>query len=89
MNNNQPYFSSVWRFLACAVLLTAATTNAATLGGPMTLEDEGAFFVNGKIVTSNYPGASLITGPPRRDASRSTRCTCTTASRRARTACPS
>src|SRR5439155_9322584 len=36
---------------------------AATLGGPLTLEDEGAFFVGGKTVTSNFPGASLLTGP--------------------------
>src|SRR6266571_4054452 len=33
------------------------------LGGPLTLEDEGAFFVGGKTVTSNFPGASLLTGP--------------------------
>src|SRR5258707_10063062 len=37
--------------------------HSATLGGPLTLEDEGAFFVNGKTVTSNFPGASLVTGP--------------------------
>src|SRR5258708_4103896 len=37
--------------------------HSATLGGPLTLEDEGAFFVNGRTVTSNFPGASLVTGP--------------------------
>jgi hypothetical protein len=50
--------------LAIAILASGlAPARAATLGGPLTLEDEGAFFVNGKTVTSNYPGASLITGP--------------------------
>jgi pimeloyl-ACP methyl ester carboxylesterase len=47
----------------CAILFAAAGTNAASLGGPMTLEDEGSFFVNGKNIQSDYPGASLITGP--------------------------
>jgi len=32
-------------------------------GGPLTLEDEGAFFGNGKTVTSNFPGARSSTGP--------------------------
>ncbi|HKA46135.1 MAG TPA: lysophospholipase [Burkholderiales bacterium] len=36
---------------------------AATLGGPLTLADEGSFFVNGQSRLSNYPGASLVTGP--------------------------
>ena len=38
-------------------------THSATLGGPLTLEDEGSFFVNGQSVLSNHPGASLVTGP--------------------------
>ena len=37
--------------------------HAATLGGPLTLEDEGSFFVNGQSQRSDYPGASLATGP--------------------------
>src|SRR5262245_60390064 len=37
--------------------------HAGSLGGPLTLEDEGVFFVNGKAVASAYPGASLVTGP--------------------------
>jgi pimeloyl-ACP methyl ester carboxylesterase len=51
------------RFVACAILAGAAAANAATLGGPLTLEDEGSFFVNGKNVNSDYTGASLVTGP--------------------------
>src|SRR5262245_34532643 len=43
--------------------LAFGPAHAAALGGPLTLEDEGTFFVNGKTVTSNYPGASLVTGP--------------------------
>jgi len=48
-----------------ALLLACLSCNAVagTLGGPLTLEDEGSFFVNGKIVTSQHPGASLVTGP--------------------------
>lgn len=49
--------------LVTVLLLVAAPLFAATLGGPMTLEDEGSFFVNGKVITSDFPGASLITGP--------------------------
>ena len=50
--------------LAIAMLASGvAPAHSATLGGPLTLEDEGAFFVGGKTVTSNFPGASLLTGP--------------------------
>ena len=49
---------------AIAILAAAlAPARGATLGGPLNLDDEGAFFVGGKIVTSNFPGASLLTGP--------------------------
>ena len=41
----------------------AAPAHAASIGGPLTLEDEGNFFVNGQSVRSEYPGASLRTGP--------------------------
>src|SRR4249920_910142 len=55
--------SSFTRGIALSALVSFAPAHAATLGGPLTLEDEGAFFVGGKAITSNYPGASLITGP--------------------------
>ena len=51
---------------ACFAVLAASLSYSAaagTLGGPLTLEDEGSFFVNGKVVTSQHPGASLVTGP--------------------------
>src|SRR4029434_6765267 len=51
------------RFLAAVLSGTALQAQAATLGGPLTLEDEGSFFVNGQSVMSSYPGASLATGP--------------------------
>jgi len=41
----------------------AGAGGAATLGAPLTLADEGSFFVNGVSVRSDYPGASLATGP--------------------------
>ena len=63
MNNSSRYLSGALRWLACAALFFAATAGAVSLGGPLTLEDEGSFFINGKNVRSDYPGASLITGP--------------------------
>jgi len=58
----KPLLSFTW-CIALSALLSLAPAHAATLGGPLTLEDEGAFFVGGKTITSNYPGASLVTGP--------------------------
>jgi pimeloyl-ACP methyl ester carboxylesterase len=50
---------------ALAIVLTmgANADNRPTLGGKLELADEGSFFVNGKSVKSNYPGASAATGP--------------------------
>ena len=46
--------------------LTGQTMAASTLGGRLVLDDEGAFFVNGRKIQSEHPGASLVTGrqPP-------------------------
>lgn len=63
MKNGERYLSSARRCLACAALLATTAANGATLGGPLTLEDEGSFFVNGQVVKSDYPGPSLVTGP--------------------------
>ena len=49
--------------LAISMLLFWGSAMAATLGGKLELEDEGSFFVNGKSMRSEYPGASLATGP--------------------------
>ncbi len=55
-----------FRMLAACTLLgvcMSATAATMTLGGPLTLADEGSFFVNGQVVTTKHPGASLATGP--------------------------
>jgi pimeloyl-ACP methyl ester carboxylesterase len=51
--------------LLCAIppVLAVMPAAAASLGGPLTLEDEGSFFVNGQSTRSEYPGASAATGP--------------------------
>ena len=53
---------SLARWIVPAVLCWGSAA-AATLGGKLELEDEGSFFVNGQSVRSDYPGASLVTGP--------------------------
>ncbi len=52
--------------VAAALAISPATTwsQSKSLGGPLNLADEGAFFVNGKAMTSNFPGASARTGAP-------------------------
>ena len=57
MKFRYPFLAAV----CCYVM--AMQAHSATLGGPLTLEDDGSFFVNGQSVLSNYPGASLVTGP--------------------------
>ena len=44
-------------------ILFSTGAGAASLGAPLTLADEGSFFVNGQNIISNFPGASLVTGP--------------------------
>lgn len=52
------------RSLVIAMLmLTTGTLMAASIGGKLELEDYGSFFVNGRTLKSNHPGASLVTGP--------------------------
>jgi pimeloyl-ACP methyl ester carboxylesterase len=53
----------LWHVLLAAALICPSGAMAATLGGPLTLQDEGSFFVNGESYRSEYPGASLNTGP--------------------------
>ena len=53
----------LWRATLMVLPLCGATALAATLGGKLELDDEGSFFVNGQSVRSEYPGASLRTGP--------------------------
>jgi pimeloyl-ACP methyl ester carboxylesterase len=55
------------RAAACvaAALLTGAGgfAMAASLGGPMELQDEGSFFVNGRQAQSSHPGTSAFSAP--------------------------
>jgi pimeloyl-ACP methyl ester carboxylesterase len=41
---------AAWLFLSCA-----GPVAAGSLGGPLALQDEGSFFVNGKVVSTSYP----------------------------------
>src|SRR3954465_5608844 len=51
-------------FRRCIAAFAAAWTAGCTTGtAPLTLEREGSFFVNGEAVRTQYPGASLVTGP--------------------------
>ena len=57
------YPSAAASIIAASCALASPAFVAGSLGGPLTLEDEGSFFVNGQSVRSEYPGASLVTGP--------------------------
>lgn len=59
---------TAWRcaaaIAALATTIIPAAAQKSSLGGPLTLADEGAFFVGGKAIKSNFPGASSVTGTP-------------------------
>jgi hypothetical protein len=42
------------------LLATGGTAMAGSLGGPLELQDEGSFFVNGETTTSTHPGTSAV-----------------------------
>ena len=82
---------------ATAVLLAAAALAAhgqpqqkRFMGGPVTIEDQGSFFVGGVTKVSEYATVPVRAARPadaaarRRSRSRSARCTCSSRSRRAR-----
>src|SRR5215475_3314711 len=50
-----------WLCLSSAACLvaTAAGAFAGSLGGPLELQDEGSFFVNGQLTTSSHPGTPV------------------------------
>ena len=58
----EPTMSASFKLLT-VVALVSVVTACTTPGGKLVLEREGSFFVNGKAVQSQYPGASLVTGP--------------------------
>jgi hypothetical protein len=52
-----------WRTLLAGfsmLLATGGTAMAGSLGGPLELQDEGSFFVNGETTTSTHPGTSAV-----------------------------
>ena len=53
----------IFRVIIAVSILTTGTTMAASIGGKLELEDYGSFFVNGRSIKTNHPGASLVTGP--------------------------
>ncbi len=44
------------------LLATGGTSMAGSLGGPLELQDEGSFFVNGRQTSSSHPGTPIV-GP--------------------------
>jgi len=49
---------------ALSVLLAiGGTAMAGSLGGPLELQDEGSFFVNGQTTMSSHPGTSAFSAP--------------------------
>src|SRR6266516_709185 len=49
-----------WRTAAAALLLaTGGSAMAGSLGGPLELQDEGSFFVNGQLTQSTHPGTAV------------------------------
>src|SRR5213593_187518 len=42
-----------------ALLTTGGTAMAGSLGGPLELQDEGSFFVNGQLTPSSHPGTAV------------------------------
>ena len=45
------------------LLATGGLVMAGSLGGPLELQDEGSFFINGKQVQSSHPGTSAFSAP--------------------------
>jgi hypothetical protein len=51
-----------WRTAAAALsmlLATGGSVMAGSLGGPLELQDEGSFFVNGQLTQSTHPGTAV------------------------------
>src|SRR2546426_1183198 len=63
MTVHDRFCTSLCRVVSLAALCVSGAAIAGSLGGRLELEDEGSFFVNGQVVTSSHPGASLVTGP--------------------------
>jgi hypothetical protein len=44
---------------AASLALAVSAATAASLGGPMELQDEGSFFIGGQLVRSRQPISSM------------------------------
>jgi pimeloyl-ACP methyl ester carboxylesterase len=62
MPNNARYFFARAVYTLAIVLLGVVPAAASTLGGPLVLQDEGSFFVNGSLETTTYPSPTVM--PP-------------------------
>jgi pimeloyl-ACP methyl ester carboxylesterase len=49
--------------VVAALLVSGLGAMAASLGGPLELQDEGSFFVNGRQTQSTHPGTSAFSAP--------------------------
>ena len=59
MNSRNRVDSTTTIAVTAAVLLaTSVAARAGSLGGPLELQDEGSFFVNGQVTMSSNPGAA-------------------------------
>ena len=61
MKNNKTSWNLIWA-VALPILLAGCATGGSG-GAWLELAEEGSFFVNGQSMRSEYPGASLRTGP--------------------------
>src|SRR5262249_1358905 len=59
-----------WRIAAAALLLTGGSAMAGSLGGPLGVQDEGGFFVNGQPPPATHPGTPVGGPPPPRPRTR-------------------
>ena len=51
--------SAATALMLAALLASGGTGMAGSLGGPLELQDEGSFFVNGELTHSSHPGTSV------------------------------
>jgi len=55
--STKPHLDSLRALLATGFLVTcAAAATAGSLGGPLELQDEGIFYINGQVTQTNFSG---------------------------------
>ena len=63
MNSIRSKLATTRLALGFLLLAMGGTSMAGSLGGPLELQDEGSFFVNGQQVQSSHPGTSAFSAP--------------------------